>query len=154
MSGPLPSLLPNFRSDDNGATFASLGRPKSLTKSAFNTALLARVSVPQTKLSKRELYEREERKTRLKRNLIGRPNGTIDPFYECFLLFELIDYAVNFTAPWCTQRLIGINGTLAHDDFPSHWRKLYHGRARFRRLQYTGCVGSRGPTRWKRVSER
>ena len=36
-----------------------------------------------------------------KRDLSGRANGTIDPFYGCFLLDELIDYAVNFTFPWC-----------------------------------------------------
>lgn len=100
LNHPLPSLLPNSRSSDNETTFASLRSPKSLTKKAFKAAL-ARASVPENSLSKREFYEREERKTRLKRNLIGRPNGTIDPFYECFVLFELIDYAVNFTSPWC-----------------------------------------------------
>jgi carboxypeptidase D len=35
-----------------------------------------------------------------KRGLSGRANGTIDPFYGCSLLDELIDYAVNFTFPW------------------------------------------------------
>ncbi|KAJ7776554.1 alpha/beta-hydrolase [Mycena maculata] len=35
-----------------------------------------------------------------KRDLSGRANGTIDPFYGCLLLDELEDYAVNFTFPW------------------------------------------------------
>ncbi|KAK2463588.1 hypothetical protein APHAL10511_004339 [Amanita phalloides] len=35
-----------------------------------------------------------------KRNLAGRANGTIDPWYGCVLLNEFIDYAINFTFPW------------------------------------------------------
>ena len=52
-----------------------------------------------------------------KRNLVGRANGTIDPWvdlvcfprfnntniciqYGCLLLNEFIDYAMNFTYPW------------------------------------------------------
>ena len=54
-------------------------------------------------LTKRsEFHERrEEARQQWKRDLSGRANGTIDPFYGCFLLDELIDYAVNFTFPWC-----------------------------------------------------
>ena len=54
-------------------------------------------------LTKRaELHgRREEERQQWKRDLSGRANGTIDPFYGCFLLDELIDYAVNFTFPWC-----------------------------------------------------
>ncbi|TFK91411.1 alpha/beta-hydrolase [Polyporus arcularius HHB13444] len=53
-------------------------------------------------LTKRfEFHERrEEQRQQWKRDLSGRANGTIDPFYGCFLLDELIDYAVNFTFPW------------------------------------------------------
>jgi len=36
-----------------------------------------------------------------KRDLSGRANGTIDPWYVCGLLEELLDYAANFTKPWC-----------------------------------------------------
>ena len=36
----------------------------------------------------------------LKRDLTGRPNGTIDPFYGCDLFDEMLDYALNFSAPW------------------------------------------------------
>ncbi|KAI0629365.1 alpha/beta-hydrolase [Trametes polyzona] len=35
-----------------------------------------------------------------KRDLSQRANGTIDPWYRCDLFDELIDYAVNFSAPW------------------------------------------------------
>ncbi|CDO76988.1 hypothetical protein BN946_scf184298.g15 [Trametes cinnabarina] len=48
-----------------------------------------------------EFFERrEESRQQWKRDLSGRANGTIDPFYGCFLLDELEDYAVNFTFPW------------------------------------------------------
>ena len=36
-----------------------------------------------------------------KRDLSQRSNGTIDSWYGCFIYDELIDYAVNFTFPWC-----------------------------------------------------
>ena len=34
------------------------------------------------------------------RDLTGRANGTIDPFYGCDLLDEAISYALNFSVPW------------------------------------------------------
>ncbi|KAJ7831716.1 alpha/beta-hydrolase [Mycena olivaceomarginata] len=48
-----------------------------------------------------DFHERREAEhQQWKRDLSGRANGTIDPFYGCSLLDELIDYAVNFTFPW------------------------------------------------------
>ena len=35
-----------------------------------------------------------------KRDLSGRANGTIDPWYGCDLYDEMIDYALNFSLPW------------------------------------------------------
>ena len=35
-----------------------------------------------------------------KRDLAGRANGTIDPWYGCFIYDEMIDYAMNYTYPW------------------------------------------------------
>ncbi|KAI0749833.1 alpha/beta-hydrolase [Daedaleopsis nitida] len=57
---------------------------------------------PAAALAKRAdfLERREEERQQWKRDLSGRANGTIDPSYGCFLLDELIDYAVNFTFPW------------------------------------------------------
>ncbi|KAF8550322.1 alpha beta-hydrolase [Imleria badia] len=37
-----------------------------------------------------------------KRDLAGRANGTIDPWYLCDVYDEMLDYAINFTFPWCT----------------------------------------------------
>ncbi|KZT67351.1 alpha/beta-hydrolase [Daedalea quercina L-15889] len=41
-----------------------------------------------------------------KRDLIGRANGTIDPWYGCFIYDEMIDYAMNYTYPWNTYGYI------------------------------------------------
>ncbi|PSR78208.1 hypothetical protein PHLCEN_2v7540 [Hermanssonia centrifuga] len=37
-----------------------------------------------------------------KRDLSGRSNSSIDPWYGCFVWDEMVDYAVNFTYPWST----------------------------------------------------
>jgi carboxypeptidase D len=34
------------------------------------------------------------------RDLTGRANGTLDPWYGCYLEVELSDYALNFSMPW------------------------------------------------------
>jgi len=41
-----------------------------------------------------------KRRQQWKRDLINRPNGTLDPHYGCFLWEEMTDYAVNFSFPW------------------------------------------------------
>ena len=43
------------------------------------------------RFAKRELW---------KRDLTNRTNGTIDPYYQCDLYDEMIDYALNFSLPW------------------------------------------------------
>ena len=44
--------------------------------------------------------ERNQKRDAWKRDLSGRANGTIDPFYGCFLFDEMVDYASNFSFPW------------------------------------------------------
>lgn len=52
-------------------------------------------------LQKRESdEERNVKREQWKRDLSGRANGTIDPWYGCFLFYEVVDYAINFTFPW------------------------------------------------------
>ena len=46
------------------------------------------------------LERREEARSQWKRDLTGRPNGTIDPWYGCDVWQEMWDYAFNFTIPW------------------------------------------------------
>ena len=56
-----------------------------------------------SQLSSRDIFDidkREQRRKQWKRDLIGRSNGTLDPWYGCFLFEELYDYAINFTFPW------------------------------------------------------
>ncbi|KII95448.1 hypothetical protein PLICRDRAFT_34311 [Plicaturopsis crispa FD-325 SS-3] len=51
-------------------------------------------------LKSRDIEEREGKKMEWKRDLTGRANGTIDPWYGCDSFDMMIDYAVNFTFPW------------------------------------------------------
>ncbi|KAJ8469599.1 hypothetical protein ONZ45_g16841 [Pleurotus djamor] len=50
-----------------------------------------------TSIRKRDRHAKREA---WKRDLTGRANGTIDPWYGCFLFDEFMDYAKNFTFPW------------------------------------------------------
>lgn len=52
-----------------------------------------------------------------KRDLTGRANGTIDPWYQCDLYSEMLDYAINFTFPWCAFPFIPIPFGLSFPDF-------------------------------------
>ncbi|KAI8990743.1 alpha/beta-hydrolase [Trametes punicea] len=47
-----------------------------------------------------ESADRLRRRAEWKRDLSGRANGTIDPWYGCDVFDEMWDYAVNFTFPW------------------------------------------------------
>ena len=58
--------------------------------------------------AERAVVERREHGAAVgKRDLSGRANGTIDPWYGCDIYDELIDYAVNFSFPWslCSRSL-------------------------------------------------
>jgi carboxypeptidase D len=46
------------------------------------------------------LVDHTERRDLGLRSIAGRPNGTLDPYYQCSLLGELWDYAANYTYPW------------------------------------------------------
>lgn len=83
-----------------------------LTKQRFLLELQDQLT---KKLRKREpedgLLEHSERlraRDTWKRGLSGRANGTIDPWYQCDLYTEMIEYALNFTFPWCTYTFISI----------------------------------------------
>ncbi|PIL29186.1 hypothetical protein GSI_09235 [Ganoderma sinense ZZ0214-1] len=52
-------------------------------------------------MKRADVFERrEEARSQWKRDLTGRPNGTIDPWYGCDVWQEMWDYAFNFTFPW------------------------------------------------------
>ncbi|TDL15661.1 alpha/beta-hydrolase [Rickenella mellea] len=75
---------------------------KSLNRKFFKSfALNAAVQDP-SHVGKRDRMIRDAQILRnvAKRDLSGHANGTIDPWYGCFLFGEMIDYALNFSLPW------------------------------------------------------
>lgn len=75
--------------------------PASLNE-AFATEHAARESTSGNSLP---ASERLQRRTDWKRDLSGRANGTLDPWYGCDLFDEMRDYALNFTYPWSKRIL-------------------------------------------------
>lgn len=90
--GHFPDLQFIGPTDPNGPG----ARFKSKTKTRLSkTAFVKEVN---TRLAKRA--EDGMQLQKLKRDLTGRSNGTIDSWYGCDLYNELIEYAVNYTYPW------------------------------------------------------
>jgi carboxypeptidase D len=54
---------------------------------------------------------REEERRAWKRDLSGRVNGTIDPWYGCDLFTAAIQYAINFTYPWNAGGLMDVSSS-------------------------------------------
>ncbi|KIK64583.1 hypothetical protein GYMLUDRAFT_981785 [Collybiopsis luxurians FD-317 M1] len=96
--GIIPTITDPFTTTSSfGAD--SRSQPKLSRRKLSKRALLA----ARSDLSTRDIVaqtKREEERALWKRNLIGRPNGTLDPTYGCFLWEEMTDYAQNFTFPW------------------------------------------------------
>ena len=106
-----PSILPT----EEFRAIALAKQSSSLLKKRFH-ALIHSVEVPQAGIVRRDTIatraevEGREQKRRAwlakknslleSRDLSGRPNGTIDPWYGCFLSAEVQDYALNFSMPW------------------------------------------------------
>ncbi|KAJ7263016.1 alpha/beta-hydrolase [Mycena rebaudengoi] len=93
-NGPLPT--------PKDSSFGYKGRPPLRNAPKLFKSLIAQgghISKPPT-LPKRELALREERRQAWKRDLSNRPNGTLDPWYGCFLFAEMTDYALNYSFPW------------------------------------------------------
>ncbi|KAJ7606535.1 Alpha/Beta hydrolase protein, partial [Mycena rosella] len=103
-NGHFPTLLdPSTRF--SGARQLLLASPNPSIKSAVAVLKAAQSNnfVPKFKslpLNRREVVRREERRESWKRSIAGRPNGTLDPYYGCFLFNEMWDYAFNFSYPW------------------------------------------------------
>ncbi|KAL5537214.1 hypothetical protein ACEPAF_1037 [Sanghuangporus sanghuang] len=110
-----PPVGPTQQSTEQARALQLASRPPALIRK--NLLAIARgVENPETGLVKRqappthqEVEERERRRRewikgkrseKRKRDLTGRANGTIDPFYGCSLSSEVEDYALNFSMPW------------------------------------------------------
>ena len=76
---------------------------KSLLRSTLKThAILTAVAVQRRDELAKRLERNPPKRGLSSRDLTGRPNGTIDPFYGCDLLGEAALYALNFSIPWST----------------------------------------------------
>ncbi|KAH8115245.1 alpha/beta-hydrolase [Phellopilus nigrolimitatus] len=93
-SGAAPTAQRNLHSS---SARSSAMKKRSIVEYARRTAGMKRRS--DAILTKREIV-REVRRQVWKRDLSLRANGTIDPWYACFLQDELYDYMVNYTLPW------------------------------------------------------
>ena len=120
--GHFPDLQFVFPTDPNRAGFIGLAQRKTFTTSLTRLAVSSkhagtpsvRVAEEHVKLARRaahimagsadiaEVRAHQERdgKQAAKRDLSLRANGTIDPWYGCFLFDEMVDYALNYTWPW------------------------------------------------------
>ncbi|TFK54453.1 alpha/beta-hydrolase [Heliocybe sulcata] len=97
-----PTIPVNWGSIADASAFAERSRG-GYSKSVFKNTLVSKVKQQQEAgqlLAARDLETREERKMAWKRDLTGRVNGTIDPYYGCDLLDFVIDYALNYSFPW------------------------------------------------------
>ncbi|KAJ7479822.1 alpha/beta-hydrolase [Mycena latifolia] len=103
---PQNGHFPTLRDPSFGSSIPLAGKARSLSLNALaaHNGRLSQV----TGSDKGELTRREERRQAWKRDLAGRPNGTLDPFYGCFIYFELTNYAMNFSFPW-NQPIGGID---------------------------------------------
>ncbi|KAJ7479829.1 alpha/beta-hydrolase [Mycena latifolia] len=95
---PQNGHFPTLRDPSFGSSTQLTGKARSLSLNALaaHNGRLSQVSGS----DKRELTRREEQRQAWKRDLAGRPNGSLDPFYGCFIYSELTDYAMNFSFPW------------------------------------------------------
>ncbi|KAF7795039.1 hypothetical protein EIP86_006183 [Pleurotus ostreatoroseus] len=94
-NGHFPTLNPPHL-DDIFLKRETRVQKKSLLKEVFR----ADAQMTRRGLHKRELPSVLEKRAEWKRDLSGRANGTIDPWYGCDLYDEVIDYALNFSFPW------------------------------------------------------
>lgn len=87
------------------------------------------------------LQRRAEHAGNQKRDLSLRANGTIDPWYGCFLFDEMVEYAINYTAPWSESFMLSCSIFSAYMH-PSRHSCGYQYLARLRReLHYVAFKG-------------
>ncbi|KAF8516784.1 Alpha/Beta hydrolase protein [Gautieria morchelliformis] len=105
-NGILPTVVPPV-SDIVGASSQRGSGSMSRTQRNMLLKRTLRHVERAEQVRKREVGRRTKRSAQaqrhrevLKRDLTLRPNGTIDPFYGCDTFDEMVDYALNFSAPW------------------------------------------------------
>jgi len=100
-SGVLPTVV---AIEPNTASYIKKRYKTPFTKNTLKAKIVSRSTV----LTKRSLGNQEHAAARRqwKRDLPS--SGTINPWYGCDLLDEIVDYAINFTFPWCGYPLFFI----------------------------------------------
>jgi carboxypeptidase D len=94
-NGYFPSLHATPPTRESAADL--LARQKSGLRKLFP---VNEASLKTPRLARLLSRKRSEFLGKWKRDLRGRPNGTIDGWYGCFLFEEMLDYAINYTFPW------------------------------------------------------
>lgn len=99
-NGIIPTLNPPVIDFD----VEVISRARASKSALFKRALVADIKHRQAgTLTDRSADEEGlARRNTWKRDLSGRANGTLDPWYGCLLMAELEDYALNFSLPWST----------------------------------------------------
>ena len=97
-NGTIPTLAEQPPTDHAAIQYLN---ERALARSGVWKKTLVQEAFKQRESDDRQNMKREQ----WKRDLSGRPNGSIDPWYGCFLFQEMIDYAINFTFPWSKPRL-------------------------------------------------
>ncbi|KAI0079396.1 alpha/beta-hydrolase [Panus rudis PR-1116 ss-1] len=98
-SGKYPTLKTVNAGIAWGAEFVQDKR--LLTKNGLRSKFLSHLAtVSSTEQEKSDTLKKRDEWIKEKRDLTGRANGTIDPWYGCFLYEEMVEYALNFSAPW------------------------------------------------------
>ncbi|KAF7795041.1 hypothetical protein EIP86_006185 [Pleurotus ostreatoroseus] len=98
---PQHGHFPTLR--DVSGSSSSQHHEQALKKNLVKNALVLDAHMRQSNIKARSLEPgstRMQKRDQWKRDLTGRPNGTIDPQYGCDVYDEMIDYALNFSLPW------------------------------------------------------
>lgn len=105
-NGHFPTLHPQFNEDE-----AFLAKRKQSKASVFKQLLKQDVKERRAGVVRRSTLVDEKRyakREQWKRDLTGRPNGTLDPWYQCDVYFEMVEYALNFSLPWSMCRALSM----------------------------------------------
>lgn len=104
---PQDGIFPTLNPWYPNSTSTTLRRQQRQRKDRmFKHALELDVLQRRSGISKRDGVMEQQRsikREQWKRDLSGRANGRIDPWYGCDLYDEMVDYAVNFSLPWCER---------------------------------------------------
>lgn len=107
-NGTLPTLIETPPADQAAIQYLN---ERKLSRSKVGKKTLVKEA-----LRKRAHDEaRNVKRDQWKRDLSGRANGTLDPWYGCFLFQEMIDYAINYTFPWSKPLLRWYSCVLTFD---------------------------------------